>query len=97
MANGKQRVVAQSEEQPQKQAKKVKIQALEPCDTEGCEEPAITKGRCSACYQGMRRLHKQDLSYLTAYLYTRTRLVQRGREAVADVKAAAAAKRRRAA
>jgi hypothetical protein len=68
-----------------KETKKERVARLaQPCDTEGCESQAVTKGRCGACYQGMRRLEKrvQDdgLGYLTAYLYKVGRLQRRGNE-----------------
>jgi hypothetical protein len=51
------------------------------CATDGCGEPARCKGFCNACYSGWRYLRDLELEEISAYLWRRRRLVQRGEDA----------------
>ena len=54
-----------------------KLKAKEKCEVPTCSGQAQTKGRCSACYQGGRRLATRNATYLRQYLYSRRRLYSR--------------------
>lgn len=60
----------------------MKIRANEKCET--CNQTAEVAGRCSACYQGYRRLNDKTPAYLRHYLWKATRLRTRAEQVMED-------------